>query len=237
MKSITDFYQTRFMGNYGDGEYNIPALMRLSSMNKWAQSHKSFNYLEVGSGTGRFACAMVSAMTKLGCTPNEVCLSDLDNHLSESAAKLGGFKACSLGNELLPYPDKKFDLVVCNHVLEHIFETEKTLRDLRRVTAENGLIILGVPNIGNWYSRIMFLFGFMPLGLECGTESVAYAKGPGKSRCKGFIPSGHIRGFNAKALKEICEHCGLEVQNWWNQGVEPHAIVLCRYLGAVVKPV
>jgi SAM-dependent methyltransferase len=237
MQNFKDFYQTRFQGNYGDGMYDINALLRLSALKKWLVQHKSFKYLEVGSGTGRFAITLVERLKGFGYTPEEVCLSDLDNHLAAPALALGRFKACNLGHEPLPYNDKAFNLVICNHVLEHVFETEKTLRELRRVTAPNGLVVLGVPNIGNWYSRFMFLLGFMPLGLECGTESVAYGKGPGKSRCKGFIPSGHIRGFNARALREICGHCGLEVVNWWNQGVEPHAKLMYRYLGAVTKPV
>jgi ubiquinone/menaquinone biosynthesis C-methylase UbiE len=211
--------------------------MSLSAVKSWLREHKSFKYLEVGSGTGRFASALVGRLKQSGLAATEVCFSDLENHLASPAQALGSFTTCNLGAEPLPYPDRTFDLVVCNHVLEHVFETEKTLRDLRRVTAPNGLVILGVPNIGNWYSRFMFLFGFMPLGLECGTESVTYGKGLGKNHCKGFIPSGHIRGFNARALREICSHCGLEVTNWWNQGVEPHARIMYRYLGAVTKPV
>jgi len=237
MQTFKNFYQKRFVGNYGDGMYDINALMRLSVMKAWLHEHKSYKYLETGSGTGRFACALISRFQESGSVPTEVCFSDMDNHLSPSALELGKFAPCELGAELLPYADKTFDLVVCNHVLEHVFETEKSLRDLRRVTGPGGLIVLGVPNIGNWYSRVMFLFGFMPLGLECGAESVTYGKGPGKSRCKGFTTSGHIRGFNALALKEICEHCGLKVEGWWNQGVEPHAKIICRYLGTVVRPV
>lgn len=237
MENLKDFYQFRFQGNYGDGMYDINALMKLSGMKKWVREHKTFKHLDTGSGTGKFTGALVNRLRQSGCAATEVCFSDLDNHLSEQSLALGAFTPCNLGAEPLPYPDRRFDLVICNHVLEHLFETEKALRDLRRVTSPNGLVILGVPNIGNWYSRFMFLFGFMPLGLECGTESVAYGKGLGKRWAKGFIPSGHIRGFNARALREISSHCGLEVVNWWNQGVEPHAKLICRYLGAIAKPV
>jgi ubiquinone/menaquinone biosynthesis C-methylase UbiE len=236
MQNFKEFYQKRFNGNYGNGTYNIELLMRKSVFRKWMQSHKSFKYLEAGSGAGRFPCAMVSRLGKVGCVASEVCFSDMDNHLSPEAAKLGKFAPCQLGEEPLPFSDAVFDLVVCNHVLEHIFETENSLRELRRVTAPDGLILLGVPNIGNWYSRFMFLFGYMPLGLECGTESVTYGKGFGKSKAKDFPPSGHIRGFTAKALREICEHCDLEVLSWWNQGIEPTSKILYRYLGAIVRP-
>ena len=237
MAELKEFYQKKFAGNYGNGMYDINALMRMSVMKRWVREHKTFKYLETGSGTGNFPCAFVARLQQMGCAPAEVCFSDMDNHLAEPALALGKFSPCELGVEPLPYADGQFDLVVCNHVLEHVFETEKALRDLRRVTAPGGLVVLGVPNIGNWYSRIMFLFGFMPLGLECGTESVTYGKGPGKHKCIGFTTSGHIRGFNARALKEICEHCGLKVEGWWNQGIELDAKLINRYIGTVVRPV
>ncbi len=210
--------------------------MRILAFRRWMTAHKTYKYLEAGSGAGRFPREMVSRLHKEGCAASKVCFSDMDNHLSPEAAELGTFAACQLGEEALPFPDKAFDLVICNHVLEHVFETENALRDLGRVTKPGGLILLGVPNIGNWYSRFMFLFGYMPLGLECGTESVTYGKGFGKAKVKDFPPSGHIRGFTAKALRELCEHCNLEVLSWWNQGIEPTSKILYRYLGAIVRP-
>ena len=234
MQNFKNFYQKRFEKNYGDGMYDIDSLMKKSVVRKWMESHKTFKYLEAGAGQGRFPRELVARLQKHGCTASDVCFSDMDNHLSPESAKLGRFAACQLGEETLPFPDAMFDIVVCNHVLEHVFETENALRDLRRVTAPGGIILLGVPNIGNWYSRFMFLFGYMPLGLECGTESVTYGKGFGKEKAKDFPPSGHIRGFTAVALKELCEHCDLEVLSWWNQGIEPTSKILYRYLGAVV---
>jgi SAM-dependent methyltransferase len=236
MQSFKNFYQKRFDASYGDGTYDIDSLMKKSVFRDWMAGHKSFKYLEAGSGKGRFPRELIARLQEKGCTASEVCFSDMENHLAPESARMGRFEACQLGDEPLPFPDHAFDLVVCNHVLEHVFQTENALRELGRVTAPGGLILLGVPNIGNWYSRFMFLFGFMPLGLECGTESVTYGKGLGKEKAKDFPPSGHIRGFTAKALREICEHCGLEVLSWWNQGIEPQSKLLYRYLGAIVRP-
>jgi len=236
MQSFKSFYQKRFDSSYGSGMYHLDSLLKKPAFRKWMQTHKTFKYLEAGSGRGTFPQAFVARLQKEGCVASEICFSDMDNHLSPEAAKIGRFEACQLGEEPLPFPDQTFDIVVCNHVLEHIFQTENALRELKRVTRPDGIIILGVPNISNWYSRIMFLFGYMPLGLECGTESVTYGKGLGKEKAKDFMPSGHIRGFTSKAVQEICEHCGLEVLSWWNQGVDPQSRILYRYLGAVIRP-
>ena len=44
--------------------------------------------------------------------------------------------------------DEKFDLIIFNHVLEHIREDEKALNNLHSILDANGLILLGVPNEG-----------------------------------------------------------------------------------------
>jgi SAM-dependent methyltransferase len=45
----------------------------------------------------------------------------------------------------LPFEDHHFDLVICNHVLEHIPEDSKAMQELQRVLKPKGKAILQVP--------------------------------------------------------------------------------------------
>jgi SAM-dependent methyltransferase len=45
----------------------------------------------------------------------------------------------------LTFPDESFDLVIANHIMEHIPEDEKAMRELFRVTKKGGSAILQVP--------------------------------------------------------------------------------------------
>ena len=45
----------------------------------------------------------------------------------------------------LPFADNSFDLIICNHVLEHVFDEKKAIKELFRVVAKDGLAILQVP--------------------------------------------------------------------------------------------
>ena len=47
--------------------------------------------------------------------------------------------------QALPFDDNSFDLILCNHVLEHIPDDQKALRELCRVLRPGGLAFLLVP--------------------------------------------------------------------------------------------
>jgi len=45
----------------------------------------------------------------------------------------------------LPFDDDKFDIILCNHVLEHIPDDTKAMKELYRVLKPNGMAILQIP--------------------------------------------------------------------------------------------
>ena len=45
----------------------------------------------------------------------------------------------------LPFLDNSYDFILCNHVLEHVIDDDKAMRELYRVLKKNGLGIFQVP--------------------------------------------------------------------------------------------
>ena len=226
------FYKKQFAtGKYGGDSYDVESLLPMVDL------QKDYGYLEVGAGTGRF---LFDFVTRTNVKPKHICATDLENNLQPFVSELGvpvEFQKINLGSIPLPYADNSFDVVICNHVLEHIFETESALRELQRVTAPGGYCIVSVPNMANWWSRFTFLLcGELPLGIETGTE----AGGDGliwllKRRFKGFKPSGHIRGFTPRALRDLCTRCGFQFFGWWNQNFGWRNKLLKLKIGIILR--
>jgi len=55
--------------------------------------------------------------------------------------------------ERLPYPDASFRLVTCLDVIEHLDDDVEALRELRRVTAPGGHLVVTVPAYPSLWSR------------------------------------------------------------------------------------
>lgn len=47
--------------------------------------------------------------------------------------------------DMAGYPDESFDLVICSHVLEHIPDDRRAMREIRRILAPKGTAMLLVP--------------------------------------------------------------------------------------------
>ena len=47
----------------------------------------------------------------------------------------------------MPFADDTFDLVICNHVIEHVPDWERLAQELHRVVRPGGLVYVATPNI------------------------------------------------------------------------------------------
>lgn len=112
--------------------------------------------LDAGCGNGEKSELII----KLG---NEVFGIDKDPEKLNEAEKRGVKIFKGDLEQDLPFENDFFDAIWCLRVLEHIFYTEKFLRECHRVLKPNGVIIITAQNMNSFVNRIRVLFGLYPL--------------------------------------------------------------------------
>lgn len=113
-----------------------------------------------------------------------------------AAARGKGLEAVTIRDaSSLPFSAGEFDAVVCFEVIEHLFDIESTLREVRRVLKPGGVLVLSTPNIAYWRRRFDLLVGrWNPMG-----DPLSFQQ-PWRDP--------HIRFLTCKTLRACLATCG-----------------------------
>ena len=68
----------------------------------------------------------------------------------------------NLNTDSLPYKNASFDAIICTEVLEHLFDLDLILKEMRRVLKRTGVLVISLPNEITLDNRIRCLFGTYP---------------------------------------------------------------------------
>jgi SAM-dependent methyltransferase len=67
-----------------------------------------------------------------------------------------------VNRDSLPLDDNTIDIVLFQEVIEHLYNSDLIMTEIRRVLKPKGLLILSTPNLASWTNRVALLFGFNP---------------------------------------------------------------------------
>lgn len=105
--------------------------------------------------------------------------------------------------------NKKYDVVFAGELIEHIFDTDKLLQNIKQILKPDGYIVLTTPNVVSFGRRLLMLFEINPL--------LEFTARP--------YDAGHIRYFTYKSLagllnenRFIIKECTSDVINFDNKG-------------------
>ncbi|OGG87169.1 hypothetical protein A3B87_01075 [Candidatus Kuenenbacteria bacterium RIFCSPHIGHO2_02_FULL_39_13] len=98
-------------------------------------------------------------------------------------------------DEVLPYENIFFDLVVAGEIIEHIYDTHHLLLEISRILKPGGMFLITTPNVASFGRRLLLLIGKNPL-LE-----ISVSQGN----------AGHIRYFTFETLKQILEKNNFQI--------------------------
>lgn len=166
--------------------------------------------LEIGCGSGRFRNNFPADVEYWGIEP-----------VASAAAEAQGLTRVLIGTleEVADeVPDGHFDLIVCNDVLEHIFDTERALKTIRRKLTSGGYLIGSLPNVRSVWLLLELLF-----------------KKDWRYRDSGILDSTHVRFFTFKSARRMFLENGFQIDVF--KGRQLGNIWWCKALLVIMAPI
>ena len=106
----------------------------------------NIDVLDFGCGLGFFLSALNKNINKFGLEESKFAIKYLKDNSKDVKVYEGSF-------EKLEFIEKKFDVIMFYHVIEHFFDQTKTFEILKKRLKKNGILILGTPLIGTLISK------------------------------------------------------------------------------------
>ena len=90
----------------------------------------------------------------------------IDSHEAHvrTAKEMGISAHClNIEKERLPFPDKFFNIIIANQIIEHTKEIFFIFSEISRVLSYGGIVIVGFPNLAALHNRILLMLGIQPI--------------------------------------------------------------------------
>jgi len=144
---------------YSIGYYK--GLVREARFDKVTQilsKYRGDRLLDIGSGDGT-----ITLMLKKVTQAKQVFSIDIAPK-AVTAAKTKGIEAYQLDIDQkdLPFDANYFDVVYCGELIEHLFNPDHLLEEIRRVLKPTGICVISTPNLASWPNRFALLLGYQP---------------------------------------------------------------------------
>lgn len=146
--------------------------------------------LEIGCGTGEFKKNFSYDVEYWGIEPNHTAEQEARKKLTKTLA--GTYEACEC-----QIPEKYFDLIVCNDVIEHMNDPKWFLKNIRCKLTRSGTMIVSIPNLRN----AVVLFDLL-------------IKGDFKYTTAGVLDYTHLHLFTKKSFAEMAKECGWMIETY-----------------------
>ncbi len=161
----------------------------------WIKDMKPKILLDIGCGPGHLAKTIRESISQIeihGIDFSRVAIEHAKTTLDECWC-------LNLDTDDIPAGRDSYDAIVCLEVLEHVYDADHILHEIRRVLKPNGRILISVPNLAYWRYRLQLMVGQVP------HDEVLNAQ--------------HIRVFNLSTLKNKVSLSDMKVEKCWGHGV------------------
>ena len=175
------------------------------------QSQQKIKILDVGAGQGTDLINVRNAFTDIvELNAIESYLPNVESLNAEGVNVVG----IDIERDALPFHDGSIDLIIANQVVEHTKEVFFIFSEFSRVLKEDGVLIIGIPNLAALHNRILLLMGEQPTCIR--------------------MPGPHIRGITKGAFKQFVTTDGyFTVERFLGSSFFPFPPFIARILSSI----
>lgn len=175
--------------------------------------------LDLGCGDGAFT---IKVAQRIEC--NNVSGIETNRDKARKAEALGVKVFISDLNQAFPFEDSCFDIVLSHFVIEHIFDVDNFVKEIRRVLKPGGCAIIGTENLASTHNFLALLLGMQPFPMSIALSS-KYRLG-NRLQVKNCTPlndeeSPHIRVFAYQGLRDIFHIYAFKIEKILGAGYPP----------------
>jgi SAM-dependent methyltransferase len=182
----------RYASDIPDYELHPDPYSRTRILLDWVGKDK--RVLELGCSTGYISKYMSQ---KNRCSVFAIELDPLAARQAQPFCEDVLIRDLNDPNPLAGVPHDSFDVVLMGDVLEHLVDPRGLLIQLREVLAADSKIVLSLPNVLHWITRMKMLFG-------CFDYEAA-----------GTLDHTHLRFFTAKSARDMLARAGYRVTRFY----------------------
>jgi ubiquinone/menaquinone biosynthesis C-methylase UbiE len=113
---------------------------RFNAMLARRYGRRGARFLEIGSGMGHLVGQLEDMFETYGMDLNRWAVKQ-----SKSVTQTTQLQTASA--QELPYRDGAFNVVIIKHIVEHLPDPQKAIREIGRITEPGGTLILATPNL------------------------------------------------------------------------------------------
>jgi methionine biosynthesis protein MetW len=155
---------------------------------------------------------------------------ELIDHLAEAARRRGIEVVSADLNARLPFDDASFDVIHSNQVIEHLWNTDNFLREIRRLLKPDGHAVISTNNLASWHNVVSLVMGWQPPPCHPSDELIVGNPVGVMEGAPGARGQMHLRVFTGRALAGVARYHGLQPDVERTSGYYPFPVPIARLL-------